>query len=346
MLVLADDRSVRQTGRVHSERPIVLVAVPGVSLLDIAGPADVFAAARELSGERLSYRPLVATLDGRPVKSASGIRIVADLCLSEAPTGADTVLVGGTLRPEAELTDSLLSARIKELSESARRIGSVCTGAFALATAGVLDGRTATTHWAAAQRLADAHPSITVEPDRIFVRDGSIATSAGVSAGIDLALALVEEDGGSELARRVAQWLVLFLRRPGGQSQFSAWLRFSPPAGTSLAAIVDDVVARPTADHRVETLAARWSISERHVARLFSDQLRVTPGRFVERVRVEAAGAALSGGCDMFSAALQSGFGSTETMRRAFIRVLGVTPGTYRDRFATSHRPASLQEIT
>jgi transcriptional regulator GlxA family with amidase domain len=216
----------------------------------------------------------------------------------------------------------------------------VCSGAELLAAAGLLDGRRVTTHWARCDRLQRRYPGLRVQPDRIFVRDGNVATSAGVTAGMDLALALVEEDLGGEVARLAAQWLVLYLRRPGGQSQFAG--RFTPPATRSapLRVVVDAVTADPAADHRLDRLAAVASMSERHLARLFATELRTTPARFVERVRVEAARDALERGSTVDTAARRSGFASAEVMRRAFLRVLGVGPADYRLRFTTTKEAA------
>lgn len=247
----------------------------------------------------------------------------------------DTFLVAGGEGRRQLVEDESLLRELARIAPRARRFGSVCGGAFLLAAAGLLDGRRVTTHWAGCDGLARRHPSLTVEPDRIFVRDGEVVTSAGVTAGIDLALALVEEDHGGEVARTVARWLVVFLQRPGGQSQFSERLQAPVPAESPLRALIDGIVAEPGGDHRVSTLAQRAALSERQLSRLFLRQARTTPARFVERVRVEAARDLLEGSTLPVEAiSARCGFGSAETMRRAFLRVLGVGPAEYRDRFA------------
>jgi transcriptional regulator GlxA family with amidase domain len=248
----------------------------------------------------------------------------------------DTLIVGGGMHYEEVLRDARIAPCLQRLANGARRTCSVCTGAFLLANAGLLQGRSATTHWAFCDELARRHPDVNVRPDEIFVRDGHITTSAGVTAGLDLALALVEEDFGPEVARTVARWTVMFLQRPGGQSQFSE--RLALPAGISspIRAVLDQIVADPAGDHRQPQLAKRASMSERHLRRVFVEQTGTTPARFVERVRVEAARELLEGSTPVSTIASSCGFGSTETMRRAFLRVLGVGPAEYRDRFRTS----------
>jgi transcriptional regulator GlxA family with amidase domain len=340
-------------------RQVVFVAYEGVQLLDLVGPLDVFDAAGRALAVRAAgapddagaeaalaeaaaiapgaggYEIVVASPDGGAVRSSAGVGIATGAALADLdPAAVDTLIVAGALDLEAPLGEPRLLAGISRLAAGARRTCSVCGGAFLLAAAGLLDGRRATTHWAVCGRLATSFPAVDVEPDRIYVRDGDVFTSAGVSAGIDLALALVEEDHGSELARRVARWLVLFLHRPGGQSQFSERLALALPAGSPIRALADEIVADPAADHRVPVLAARAALSERHLTRLFAAQTGTTPARFVERVRVEAARDRLEqGGAAVEAVAAGCGFGSAETMRRGFLRVLGVGPAEYRRRF-------------
>jgi transcriptional regulator GlxA family with amidase domain len=321
-----------------AKRQVVLVAFEGVQLLDVIGPSDILDAATRLLGGNGGYRMIVATPDGQPVRGSGGLRLSADIALGQVRRrGLDTVIVGGGLQIDDVLGDPRLAPALKRIAPGARRTCSVCAGAFLLAEAGLLDGRSATTHWAFCEELARRHPSVRVEPDRIFVRDGRISTSAGMTAGMDLALALVEEDHGPEIARTVARWTVMFLQRPGGQSQFSE--RLALPAGVAapIRETLDRIAANPAGDHRLPQLAQRASLSERHLRRLFAQQTGTTPARFTERVRVEAARDLLAdtaapidtvaGGC---------GFGSAETMRRAFLRVLGVGPADYRARFRTS----------
>jgi len=316
-------------------RRVVLVGFDGMQLLNLLGPAEVFDAANRVLGDRPGYSLLVASRDGRVVRSGPGLRIAADAALGHMKAqGLDTLIVAGGMNIHDVRSDRRLTDELRRLSAGARRTCSVCTGAFLLAEAGLLDGRRATTHWAFCAELARSHPEISVEPNRIFVRDRTTTTSAGASAGIDLALALVQEDHGADLARTVARWLVVFLQRPGGQSQFSE--RLSVPATTNahVRTLLDEIAADPAADHRQAQLARRVSLSERHLRRVFLEQTHTTPARFVERVRVETARAMLDHGSATIEAvARRSGFGSPETMRRAFIRVIGIGPAAYRERF-------------
>ena len=216
-------------------------------------------------------------------------------------------------------------------------MASICTGSFILAQAGLLSGRRATTHWHDAGLFARAFPDVTVEPDAIFVRDGDIFTSAGVSSGIDLALALVEMDYGTELVREVARSLVVYLKRAGGQSQFSVLVEADPPPESPLRAATDAVAADPGADHSVKTLAARASLSTRQLTRLFQSELGMTPARYVELVRIDCRPwRALESGRTVAETARLAGFGSTETLRRVFLNHLGISPKAYRDRFRTA----------
>ncbi|HEY3021280.1 MAG TPA: GlxA family transcriptional regulator [Solirubrobacteraceae bacterium] len=325
------------------ERQVVLVAFDGMQALDLVGPADVFDGATRLVAGDAAYRLVVATPDGRAVRTGSGLRIAADAALPDiTAAGIDTLVAAGGLSFEGALADVRLVESVRRLAPAARRTCSVCSGAFLLAAAGVLDGRRATTHWAACAELARRYPSIRVEADRIFVRDGAVFTSAGVTAGMDLALALVEDDHGPEVARTVARWLVMFVQRPGGQSQFSERLALAAPSGSPIRAVLDEVVADPAGDHRVPSLARRAAVSERHLTRIFAEQVQTTPARFVERVRVEAARSLLEAErLPVDAVAARCGFGSAETMRRAFLRVLGVGPTDYRARFGRAERSAA-----
>jgi transcriptional regulator GlxA family with amidase domain len=337
-------------------RRVVFLAFDRMQLLDLVGPADVFDAATRALGaapgittaqalevarrrldETTGYRVVVATADGQPVRAASGVQVGADMAFDDIPAdGIDTIVVSGGLFVDEALEDGRLVETLRRLAPGARRVASVCSGALVLGAAGLLDGKRATAHWACGETLSERYPSVRLEPDRIFVRDGSVLTSAGVTAGMDLALALVEEDHGPEVARIVARWLVMFVQRPGGQSQFSERLAIPLPLGSPIRALLDDIVAHPAADHRVPELARRAALSERHLARVFAEQTRMTPARFVERVRVEAARNLLEASdMPVDSVATRTGFGSDETMRRAFLRVLGVGPAAYRERFAS-----------
>jgi transcriptional regulator GlxA family with amidase domain len=320
-------------------RQVLIVAVDGCQLLDVAGPVDVFDAASRLSGD--GYRVRVATPGGQDIRTGSGLRLGADVAVERAQGALDTLLVAGGLTVHHRGRDQALLGHLRRLARHARRVASVCSGAELLAAAGLLDGRRVTTHWSRCEQLQRRHPLLTVEPDRIFVRDQEVATSAGVTAGMDLALALVEEDHGAEVARSAARWLVVYLRRPGGQSQFAG--RFTPPVPRSapLRLVLEAVTADPTGDHRIERLATTASMSERHLTRVFAAELRTTPARFVERVRVEAAREALELGGTVEAAARKSGFSSAEVMRRAFLRVLGVSPAEYRSRFSAREGTAA-----
>jgi transcriptional regulator GlxA family with amidase domain len=336
-----DSRLSVEPRRGTNPREVVLVAYEGVQLLDLAGPADVFDTAGRVVAATQGgpgYRVTIATPDGGEVRASSGVGVVGDAALGDVdPSGLDTFLVmGGEGRRRLVDDEGMLDA-LARVAPRARRFGSVCGGAHLLAAAGLLDGRRVTTHWAGCRKLAQRHPRLIVEPDRIFVRDGELVTSAGVTAGIDLALALVEEDHGTEVARTVARWLVVFLQRPGGQSQFSERLQAPLPPESPIRALADEIVADPGGDHRVSALAERAALSERQLSRLFVRQAQTSPARFVERVRVEAARGALEGGqLPIETVAARCGFGSAETMRRAFLRVLGVGPAEYRRRFSAA----------
>jgi transcriptional regulator GlxA family with amidase domain len=297
------------------------------------------------SGAPPGYELVVATPDGNGVRSASGVRIEADVALPEVdPAAVDTVIVAGGLFVAEVIGDARIVESLRQIAPHARRTCSVCSGTFLLGAAGLLEGRRATTHWAASELLAQAFPGVRVEPDRIFIRDGAIITSAGVTAGMDLTLALVEEDHGAEIARTVARWMVMFVQRPGGQSQFSERLNVLVPEGSPIRGLLDEIAADPAGDHRVPALAHRAALSERHLTRIFAVQTHTTPARFVERVRVEAARTLLErGGMSTEAVASTSGFGSIETMRRAFLRVLGVAPGEYRRRFHSTNDQPRLE---
>ncbi len=320
-----------------SKRQVVLVGFDGMQLLNLVGPAEMLDAATQVLGGGRGYRVVIATPDGAPVRGSAGMRIAADESLGHVRSRTvDTVIVGGGMRI-GEVDDPRLVSGLQRISAGARRTCSVCTGAFLLAGAGLLDGRAATTHWAFCTELARRHPRVRVEPDRIFVRDGSTMTSAGSTAGMDLTLALIEQDHGPDVARTVARWTVMFLQRPGGQSQFSERLALPATVAAPVRQILDAIVADPAADHRLITLAKRAAISERHLRRVFADQTGTTPARFVERIRVEAAREQLEGTTTPVDAVAAScGFGSAETMRRAFLRALGVGPSDYRARFRST----------
>jgi transcriptional regulator GlxA family with amidase domain len=314
-------------------RRVVLVVYPGIQLLDLAGPADVLSGVTRVLGE-VVYDLVVASSDGEDVRADCGLAVRVDCALGEITGRLDTLMIVGGATYQEAMKDERLVDEVRRLIARSRRAVSVCTGAFVLAAAGVLDGRRATTHWAMCGELASEFPAVHVEPDRIFIREGRVVTSAGITAGIDLALALVEEDHGVEVARRVARWLVVFVQRQGGQSQFSERLAHPVPESSPLRPVLDAVVADPAGDHRLAELARRAAMSERHLGRVFVQMTGMTPTRYVERVRVEAARDLLERGLPVRAAAERVGLGSAETFRRAFLRVLGVGPAEYRQRFA------------
>ncbi|WP_179166745.1 GlxA family transcriptional regulator [Streptomyces sp. CB03238] len=315
---------------------IAVLLHEGVQLLDVAGPVDVFAAANEHGGR---YVLRTATVTGGPVRTSAGVTLAVDCAVADLPP-LGTLIVPGAPDWRPAVLDRELQGALKHLATAAGRTAAVCAGAFPLAATGLLDGRRAATHWELAEALARRFPRVSVDADSLFVRDGNLYTSAGVTAGIDLALALVEEDLGADAARAVARHLVVFLARPGGQSQFSARSRVRQPRTPLLRTVLDAVTAEPGGDHTLESLARRVGVSARHLTRLFRAEAGTTPARFVEQVRLEAATTLLvTGGDPLDAVARHAGFGSPETLRRVFQRELGVTPGAYRERFRTSGPP-------
>ncbi|MEU6468200.1 GlxA family transcriptional regulator [Streptomyces massasporeus] len=316
-------------------RTVLAVLFDGLQSLDVTGPLEVFAGADRISPG--AYRIRTASLDGAPVRTTSGLTLVPDESLTGA-SDPDILLVPGgpgSLRPDPRLVDW-----VRERGPRAARLVSVCTGAAVLAGAGLLDGRRATTHWAYCERIAREHPAVEIDPDPVYVRDGHISTSAGVTAGIDLALALVEEDLGRDAALTIARHLVVFLRRPGNQAQFSAQLAAQTARREPLRDVQRWITDHPDADLSVDTLADRARLSPRHFARAFRAETGMTPGRYVDRVRLEHARRLLedtAGGVEEI--ARTSGYGTPEAMRRAFVRTLGTPPAEYRRRFRPATTP-------
>lgn len=314
-------------------RTVLVVLFDGVQSLDVTGPMEVFAGAEQHTPG--TYRISTASLDGTPVRASSGLTLVPDHTLADAPAPHTLLVPGGqgTRNPAPEVI-----AWLREHGPRAERLVSVCTGAILLAEAGLLDGRRATTHWAYCDTLARHHPAIEVDPDPIFVRDGQVATSAGVTSGIDLALALVEEDIGREVALTIARHLVVFLRRPGNQAQFSAQLAAQTAQREPLREVQQWITEHPAEDLSVEHLAARARLSPRHFARAFQAETGTTPGRYVDRVRLEHARRLLEDTTDGVEEISRTcGYGTSEAMRRAFVKTLATSPAEYRRRF----RPAS-----
>ncbi len=325
-------------------RIVLIAAFDGVQSLDITGPLEVFTGASRHQASRgnaspagpalaagPAYQVRVGSLGGVPVCTSSGLTLVPDTDLRTA-AGTHTLVVPGgegTGRPAAELI-----SWIRGHAAGLARITAVCTGAFLLAEAGLLAGRWVTTHWSASDELARRFPEIHVDPEPIYVRDGNIVTSAGVTAGIDLALALVEEDLGRAAALAVARHLVVFLRRPGNQAQFSAQLRAQVAQRRPLREVQQWITERPAADLSVHRLATRAGLSPRQFARAFAAETGSTPGQYVGKVRLEAARRLLEDtGDGIEQVARRCGYRTAEAMRRAFIRALGVSPAGYRHRF-------------
>jgi transcriptional regulator GlxA family with amidase domain len=315
-------------------KTVVIVALPGVQLLDVAGPLDVFAEANAQAGCP-AYRLLVAAGDPGPIRSSSGVHLMPDRIIDRDFTERiDTLLVAGCPNAAEVPADGVVVEWLRRRAPAARRFGSVCSGAFFLAAAGLLDGRRVTTHWAVADMLAEKVPSVVVDRDAIHVTDGRVRTAAGVTAGLDLALNLVEEDLGREIAMRVASQLVMFFKRPGGQMQFSRKGEAVPAGRSALQELQRWIAADPALDHSVAKLAKRMELSPRHFARLFRSEVGITPATWVEEVRVNAARRLLELGRESpKQVATHCGFAHADSLRRAFVRHVGVTPAEYRKRF-------------
>jgi transcriptional regulator GlxA family with amidase domain len=313
---------------------VAFLVYDGVTLLDVAGPAEVFVEANRFGAD---YGVRLMSPTGDDVVSNLGFRVAVDGAVSSEPAVGTYLVAGSGLFPRTSVPRDLASAA-RVPAAGAGRVGSICTGAFVLAAAGLLDGKRATTHWQVAHELASRCPTCTVEPDAIYVRDGTTYTSAGVTAGIDLALALVEEDHGADVARDVARALVVYMQRAGGQSQFSAPLQGPPPRTPALRKVTDLVTADPGGSHSLGDLARHLGVSTRHLTRLFHDELAITPARYVESIRFDVARAALDQGHTATEAAARAGFPSYESMRRVFARRLCMSPTAYQRRFGTTRR--------
>lgn len=317
-------------------RRIGIVAFEDVEALDITGPWEVLHTAGLFAQDVPEL--LCITADGRDVRSSSGLSYRADAAIEEVDS-LDTLIVAGGTGVIAAAENERLVAGIQRLSRTARRTASVCSGAFLLAEGGLLDGCRATTHWLHAPELARRFPRVEVDPDPIFIREGSLLTSAGVTAGMDLALALVDEDHGSEVALQTARMLVVYARRPGGQSQFSVQLQSEATDDPPLRELQAWIAEHPDEDLSVGSLAGRMHLSERQFSRVFTRELGTTPADYVERVRVERARGLLeTDGGSLDNVASRCGFPSAEVMRRAFRRRLGASPREYRERFRSPLR--------
>lgn len=309
---------------------IAILALPGVQLLDVSGPLDVFAEANVQAGRQVY--DLVVVGPEREVRSSSGVRVLVDCLIGRGERRAfDTVLVAGRPNATQVQADERTLAWLRREARAARRFGSVCTGAFVLAEAGLLKNKRVTTHWAVAEELARRFPTVVVDADAIHVRDGKVRTGAGVTAGLDLALALIQEDLGRELAMRVAAQLVMFFRRPGGQLQFSRRGDAAPSGRSALQEVQRWIAAEPAADHSIARLAERVGMSVRHFSRLFRHEAGMTPARWVELARISAARTMIEEGrLTPKQVAGLCGFANADTLRRAFSRHIGVSPSEYR----------------
>ncbi|MEV0584447.1 GlxA family transcriptional regulator [Nonomuraea sp. NPDC050310] len=311
---------------------VVIVIHEGFQLLDLAGPADVFSTAGLIQPG--AYEVEIVAPAAGPVTAQGGVTVQAQRAIGEVSGEIDVLLVAGGLQVWRTRHDDTLIGGLARLASSARRVASVCSGAVLLAHAGLLDGRRATTHWLAARRLAAEYPAVAVDPDPIYIKDGQVWTSAGVTAGIDLALALVAEDHGHDLARDVARGLIVYLHRPGGQSQFSSPMEIAAPTREPLRDLLAYIDAHPADDLSVPALAARSGMSERHFSRVFTEQSGLSPGRYVERSRAEAARRLLEAtDHPLHTVARLTGLGVPETLYRVFRRHWRVSPGDYRRRF-------------
>lgn len=316
-------------------RRVAVLALPGVQLLDVAGPLDVFAEANVQAGTMV-YDLAIVGLGPGPIETSSGRCLVADLVVeADDPVAFDTLLVAGAPYMHGLAPDEALCRWLSTTAIRSRRYGSVCSGAFLLGQAGLLQGRRVATHWAVADALAERYPDARVDADAICIFDGPLRTAAGVTAGLDLALALVEEDLGSEIARKVAAQLVMFFKRGGGQLQFSRRGVGALASRSALQEVQRWVAAHPAEDHGVAKLAARTGMSPRNFARLFRAETGLTPAAYVENVRIEAARRLLENGrAAPKQVAGACGFKDSDTLRRAFQRRIGLTPAEYQRRHA------------
>ncbi|ETK31296.1 GlxA family transcriptional regulator [Microbispora sp. ATCC PTA-5024] len=313
-----------------TERRVVVVGYQAAELLDIACVTSTLIAAN-LHGATPPYDVCLATPSGLPITCSSGLTLQGQQALQRIAGPLDTLIVSGGIGREEAAASRVIVGHVRRLARESRRVASVCTGAAVLAAAGLLNGRRATTHWQYAHELAARHPEIMVDADPIFIRDGDVATAAGVTSALDLTLAFIEEDHGAALAREVARNLVTYLQRPGNQAQMSMFTAGPPPGDSLIQRVVDHVTGHLDADLSTAALATGAGVSERHLNRLFLKHLGQTPGRFVRRARTEAAAHLLaSTSLPMTAIATRCGFGTAETLRQAFVDRYGIPPSRYR----------------
>ncbi len=309
---------------------------PEMLALDVTGPLDVFHAANGLLSDNGrsedGYEMIFSAIEPGSIPTSSGLQFHADNRLGGEKT--NILVVPGGRVAESLACNSVIVQAVFQAAQKSERIVSICTGAFLLAAAGLLDGCRATTHWSEVDLLAERYPEVSVEPDAIYVQDGNIATSAGVTAGIDLALALLEDDYGADIAIEVARILLLYRRRPGNQSQFSTPLALQTKVGKRFRKLIDWIETHLDQDLTVERLAEQVHMSPRTFARVFPSETGISPGRFIEQLRIDCARELLESGTEGLEyIALESGFGREERLRRAFQRRLGISPAQYRAHF-------------
>jgi transcriptional regulator GlxA family with amidase domain len=314
-------------------RKVVILTFPGIQAMDVVGPFDVFTGASLLLNG--AYVVVVASVDGRPATTGTGLAFVTQP-LPDTNEALDTVVLPGGWGVDGVRANPEVVDWVRAVAKNTRRVVSVCTGAFLAAEAGLLDGCPATTHWAFADRLAREFPAIDVDAEPIFVRSSDkVWTAAGVTAGIDLALSLVEDDHGTDVAQTVARWLVLYLRRPGGQTQFAAPVWMPRAKRAPIRDAQESIESEPAGAHSIPELARRAAMSPRHFTRVFTDEVGEAPGAYVERIRTEAARRQLEEtDATVTAIAARCGFGTAETLRRNFVRRLGISPDQYRKTFA------------
>ncbi|GGU50334.1 GlxA family transcriptional regulator [Streptomyces lavendofoliae] len=313
------------------DRLIVIVGYDSAELLDISCVSTSLAMANGLGEPAVPYRVTVVSPGGNPITCGAGLTLLSRQPLERLTGPLDTLVVSGGLGHERAAADQRLVSHVRRLASESRRVASLCTGASVLAAAGLLDGRRATTHWRYARELAARYPAVTVDPDPIYVRDGNVATAAGITSALDLTLAFIEEDHGPDLARQVARNLVTYLQRPGNQAQMSLFTAAPPPRNEVVRELVAYVTSHPEHDLGASALAVRAGVTPRHLTRLFLEHLGQTPGRFVRQARTEAAAQLLATtALPVGRVAARCGFGSAETLRLAFTRQYGVSPSHYR----------------
>jgi transcriptional regulator GlxA family with amidase domain len=313
-----------------SPRRVLIIGYQDAELLDVACPADVLHAANRL-GAKPRYEIRLASVDGKVIHCECGLTLAAQLRLDQVGAGLDTVIVAGGSGHETAADDIRLITHLRRLADTSRRVASVCTGSTVLAAAGLLTGRRATTHWRYASLLARRYPAVTVDPVPLFIKDGNVYTSAGVTSALDLTLAFVEEDHGAALAREVARALVTYLQRPGNQAQVSMFLSGPAPEHRPVRELAAYVTDNLDADLGAPVLAARAGLSVRQLSRLFDTHLGTTPSRYVRTARTEAAAHLVSTTeLPLATVARRCGFGCTETLRQAFLDHYDTSPSSYR----------------